>query len=150
MSSENSQEKGLMSPGNVRIPSSKGFTSLDIILFALEKGLRCTRECAISLFNVIILEETLRSHLSGFDLLHPLVHSGVIPHSFSYVGSMCSYVALYNLLRALSRFMSLPFSIVEAISSLPPGRSTQCASVTTPLCSGKLTSVLSCLEVNQE
>ena len=90
----------------------------------------------------------MTSHQS-LNLMHQTsTHPGEIPISLIYVRSMCGCVALSALPRALPRFMSLPVSVVEAVAPLPPGRSTQCASVTTPMCSGKPTSVLAGIGAN--
>lgn len=68
---------------------------------------------------------------------------GWIPHNTQFLGK-CGYVALFDLLRALARFISLLVSVAEAISLLPPGKSTL---VTIPMGSGKLT-VLPCIGAN--
>ena len=57
---------------------------------------------------------------------------------------VCDYVALSNLSRALPRFMSLP-SLGSRPFHLHHLAGSQCASVTNPVCSGKLTSVFPCI-----
>jgi len=85
----------------------------------------------------------VRHHLSEFNILHPNANSRMISLKFQLCGSMCGYVAFSKLPRALYRFMSLPVC-GQSFVLLPPGKSPQHASVITPLCSGKLTSILIC------
>lgn len=80
----------------------KGFSLIYHEEFRLEKDLRCAKERALFLFSIMMLEETMRSHLSEFDLIYPVVHSWEICHKFSYLRSMCTCVTLSDLRGALS------------------------------------------------
>jgi len=80
---------------------------------------------------------------SELNLRHLNMHSGISLGSFSTVVSLCKYVALSKLSRALSRFSSLLDFVTKAFSPLLPGRSTKYASVTSTMYSVELTFVLS-------
>ena len=80
----------------------------------------------------------MRSCPSEFNLLLPVVCKGIYPLSCSFAGSICAYIALSDLSAALPRFLSLPL-LPFYLCHLAGLHS---ASVTSPVCSEKLTSVL--------
>lgn len=95
---------------------------------------------------LVALEETLRFHLSEFNFRHKTSTVGRFPVSFSYVGSMCVYVALSDLHTSLARFMTLQIPLVEAVSWITSRRFPQFVPVARLLCSGQLTLFLGLLQ----
>ena len=81
-----------------------------------------------------------------FNLGHKTSTVGKFPVSFSYVGSIRVYVALFDLHTSLARFSSLQRYLVKDVSSITSRRFPQFASVTILMCSGQLTLFLGLLE----